>query len=134
MKQDEANEFLSGVAGKIFGRFMLSGFDVEGTTEFIYKVCKRDLDVDLKDENGNWIPTDELIKMILGLLKEAISDQVAMYEDEDDEDWDDDDEDLNVDDINPYVERERGNYQSQTDTVLEMIRARRRRNNGGEVN
>lgn len=134
MKQDEANEFLSGVAGKIFGRFMLSGFDVEGTTEFIYKVCKRDLDVDLKDENGNWIPTDELIKMILGLLKEAISDQVAMYEDEDDEDWDDDDEDLNVDDINPYVERERGNYQSQTETVLEMIRARRRRNNGGEVN
>lgn len=130
MKQDEANEFLSGVAGKILGRFMLSGFDVEGTTEFIYKVCKRDLDVDLKDENGNWIPTDELIKMVLGLLKEAISGQVAMYEDEDD-DWDDDDEDENedIDDV-PYVEHE--GYQ-QTDTVLEMIRARRRKDDGGKV-
>lgn len=128
MKQDEANEFLSGVAGKILGRFMLSGFDVEGTTEFIYKVCKRDLEVDLKDKDGNWIPTDELIKMILGLLKEAISDQVAMYEDEDDEDWDDEEDDM--DDV-PYVEQE---GVQPTDTVLEMIRARRRRNNGGEVN
>lgn len=130
MRQDEANEFLSGVAGKILGRFMLSGFDVEGTTEFIYKVCKKDLDVELKDENGNWIPTDQLIKMILGLLKEAISDQVAMYEDEDD-DWDDDDEDENedIDDV-PYVEHE--GYQ-QTDTVLEMIRARRPKDDGGKV-
>lgn len=128
MIQDEANEFLSGVAGKILGRFMLSGFDVEGTTEFIYKVCKRDLEVDLKDKDGNWIPTDELIKMILGLLKEAISDQVAMYEDEDDEDWDDEEDDM--DDV-PYVEQE---GVQPTDTVLEMIRARRRRNNGGEVN
>lgn len=128
MIQDEANEFLSGVAGKILGRFMLSGFDVEGTTEFIYKVCKRDLEVDLKDKDGNWIPTDELIKMILGLLKEAISDQVAMYEDEDDEDWDGEEDDM--DDV-PYVEQE---GVQPTDTVLEMIRARRRRNNGGEVN
>lgn len=128
MRQDEANEFLSGVAGKILGRFMLSGFDVEGTTEFIYKVCKRDLDVELKDENGNWIPTDQLIKMILGLLKEAISDQVAMYEDEDD-DWEDDEEDEDIDDV-PYVEHE--GYQ-QTDTVLEMIRARRPKDDGGKV-
>lgn len=126
MKQDEANE----LAGKILGRFMLSGFDVEGTTEFIYKVCKRDLDVDLKDESGNWIPTDQLIKMILEMIKEAISDQVSMYDDEDDDDWDDDDEDLNVDDINPYVEHE--GYQ-QTDTVLEMIRARRPKDDGGKV-
>lgn len=129
MKQDEANEFLSGVAGKILGRFMLSGFDVEGTTEFIYKVCKRDLDVDLKDENGNWIPTDQLIKMVLGLLKEAISDQVSMYDDEDDDDWDDDDEDEDIGDV-PYVEHE--GYR-QTDTVLDMIRARRRKDDGGKV-
>lgn len=128
MRQDEANEFLSGAAGKILGRFMLSGFDVEGTTEFIYKICKRDLDVDLKDKDGNWIPTDELIKMILGLLKEAISDQVAMYEDEDDEDWDDDEED-DMDDV-PYVEQE---GVQPTDTVLDMIRARRAKNDGGKV-
>lgn len=128
MRQDEANEFLSGVAGKILGRFMLSGFDVEGTTEFIYKVCKKDLDVELKDENGNWIPTDQLIKMILGLLKEAISDQVAMYEDEDD-DWEDDEEDEDIDDV-PYVEHE--GYR-QTDTVLKMIRARRPKDDGGKV-
>lgn len=129
MRQDEANEFLSGAAGKILGRFMLSGFDVEGTTEFIYKICKRDLDVDLKDKDGNWIPTDELIKMILGLLKEAISDQVAMYEDEDDEDWDDEeDEDEEEDDV-LYVEQE--NVQP-TDTVLDMIRARRGKD-GGKV-
>lgn len=128
MRQDEANEFLSGAAGKILGRFMLSGFDVEGTTEFIYKICKRDLDVDLKDKDGNWIPTDELIKMILGLLKEAISDQVAMYEDEDDEDWDDDEED-DMDDV-PYVEQE---GVQPTDTVLDMIRARRAKNYGGKV-
>lgn len=128
MKQDEANEFLSGAAGKILGRFMLSGFDVEGTTEFIYKICKKDLDVDLKDKDGNWIPTDELIKMILGLLKEAISDQVAMYEDEDDEDWDDDEED-DMDDV-PYVEQE---GVQPTDTVLDMIRARRAKNDGGKV-
>ena len=128
MRQDEANEFLSGAAGKILGRFMLSGFDVEGTTEFIYKICKRDLDVDLKDKDGNWIPTDELIKMILGLLKEAISDQVAMYEDEDDEDWDDDEED-DMDDV-PYVEQE---GVQPTDTVLDMIRARRAKNEGGKV-
>lgn len=129
MKQDEANEFLSGVAGKILGRFMLSGFDVEGTTEFIYKVCKRDLDVDLKDENGNWIPTDQLIKMVLEMIKEAISDQVSMYDDEDDDDWDDDDEDEDIGDV-PYVEH--GGYQ-QTDTVLDMIRARRRKDDGGKV-
>ena len=129
MKQDEANEFLSGVAGKILGRFMLSGFDVEGTTEFIYKVCKRDLDVDLKDENGNWIPTDQLIKMVLEMIKEAISDQVSMYDDEDDDDWDDDDEDEDIGDV-PYVEHE--GYQ-QTDTVLDMIRARRRKDDGGKV-
>ena len=128
MRQDEANEFLSGAAGKILGRFMLSGFDVEGTTEFIYKICKRDLDVDLKDKDGNWIPTDELIKMILGLLKEAISDQVAMYEDEDDEDWDDEEED-DMDDV-PYVEQE---GVQPTDTVLDMIRARRAKNDGGKV-
>ena len=128
MRQDEANEFLSGAAGKILGRFMLSGFDVEGTTEFVYKICKRDLDVDLKDKDGNWIPTDELIKMILGLLKEAISDQVAMYEDEDDEDWDDDEED-DMDDV-PYVEQE---GVQPTDTVLDMIRARRAKNDGGKV-
>lgn len=128
MRQDEANEFLSGAAGKILGRFMLSGFDVEGTTEFIYKICKKDLDVDLKDKDGNWIPTDELIKMILGLLKEAISDQVAMYEDEDDEDWDDDEED-DMDDV-PYVEQE---GVQPTDTVLDMIRARRAKNDGGKV-
>ena len=128
MRQDEANEFLSGAAGKILGRFMLSGFDVEGTTEFIYKICKRDLDVDLKDKDGNWISTDELIKMILGLLKEAISDQVAMYEDEDDEDWDDDEED-DMDDV-PYVEQE---GVQPTDTVLDMIRARRAKNDGGKV-
>lgn len=129
MKQDEANEFMSGVAGKILGRFMLSGFDVEGTTEFIYKVCKRDLDVDLKDENGNWIPTDQLIKMVLEMIKEAISDQVSMYDDEDDDDWDDDDEDEDIGDV-PYVEH--GGYQ-QTDTVLDMIRARRRKDDGGKI-
>ena len=126
MKQDKANEYLSGVAGKILGRFMLSGFDVDGTTEFIYKICKHDLDVDLKDKDGNWIPTDQLIKMVLEMIKEAISDQVAMYDDEDDDGWgDDEDEDDNM----PYIEQEGF---SHTDTVLDIIRARRDKD-GGKV-
>lgn len=130
MKQNEANEYLSGVVGKILGRFMLSGFDVDGTTEFIYKICKHDLDVDLKDKDGNWIPTDQLIKMVLEMIKEAISDQVSMYDDEDDDDWDDEeDEDEEEDDV-PYVEQE---GVQPTDTVLDMIRARRAKNDGGKV-
>lgn len=129
MKQDEANEYLSGAAGKILGRFMLSGFDVEGTTEFIYKICKRDLDVDLKDESGNWIPTDQLIKMVLEMIKEAISDQVSMYDDEDDDDWDDEEDEDEEEDYIPYVEVE-GVH--STDTVLDMIRARRPKD-GGKV-
>lgn len=130
MKQDEANEYLSGVVGKILGRFMLSGFDVDGTTEFIYKICKRDLDVDLKDESGNWIPTDQLIKMVLEMIKEAISDQVSMYDDEDDDDWDDEEDEDDEEDYIPYAEVE-GVH--STDTVLDMIRARRRKDDGGKV-
>ena len=129
MKQDEANEYLSGVVGKILGRFMLSGFDVEGTTEFIYKICKRDLDVDLKDKDGNWIPTDQLIKMVLGMIKEAISDQVSMYDDEDDDDWDDEEDEDDEEDYIPYAEVE-GVHSA--DTVLDMIRARRGKD-GGKV-
>ena len=130
MKQNEANEYLSGVVGKILGRFMLSGFDVDGTTEFIYKICKHDLDVDLKDKDGNWIPTDQLIKMVLEMIKEAISDQVSMYDDEDDDDWDDEEDEDEEEDYIPYAEVE-GVH--STDTVLDMIRARRAKNDGGKV-
>lgn len=79
-------EGLNLVVGKIVGRFILSGFDINGTLEFTYKLCKKELGIDLKDGEGKWVGVDVIITKMLEAVSEILSEMGdSVFLDESDE-------------------------------------------------